>query len=367
MDFSKIKAVENGDLRVIEELKQSDKQIYVYGCAAHAEMICKYLTTSGLAVEGYLVDHCFYKEEFYIDGLKVYDIDDYIGQLDDFNIVIGFCEINKTKFLMQNQQLLKGSYFLIWEHEIGYVWDEQYLTENNEMLSAIYDELADDKSRQVLRELAYSKVNHTNGKLLVIADTNQYFNELTFEKDAAEEIFVDCGAFNGDTIQKYHQFTGGAYKRIYAFEPNQDNRTQLARNTINCHDVVVVPKGAWCEETVLRFDANGSNSCISEQGDNEIEVTSIDKIVGDDKVTFIKMDIEGSELEALKGAYVTIRNNMPKLAICCYHKANDIIDLYTYIKTFDREDCTYSFFLRHHSNGAYETVLYAIPIMRNDR
>lgn len=76
------------------------------------------------------------------------------------------------------------------------------------------------------------------------------------------------------------------------------------------------------------------------------------------------MDVEGSELESLKGAADTIRKNHPKLAICCYHKKEDIIVLYQYIKSFDNDETEYKFYLRHHSNSAYETVLYAIPIKK---
>lgn len=365
MDFSTIKEIDNGDLKIIQQLKKSNKKIYVYGCAAHAEMICKYLINNGLTVEGYFVDHCFYKENFYISGLKVNDIDEYIENLDDYNIVIGFCEISKSKFLLQNQKILKGSYFLIWEHDVGYVWDEKYLTEHNEMLSGIYDELSDEKSRSILKELAYSKVNHVGGRLLELADNNEYFNELTFEIDPTNEIYVDCGAFNGDTILKYIAFTNNKYKKIYAFEPNENNCGQLKENTKEFQNIEIIPKGLWNEEKILKFDFNGSNSSVSEEGENTVAVTMIDNIVGNDKVTFIKMDIEGSELEALKGAKNTIRRNMPKLAICCYHKSDDLINLYSYIKSFNTDDLFYKFYLRHHSNSAYETVLYGIPVKKN--
>ena len=77
------------------------------------------------------------------------------------------------------------------------------------------------------------------------------------------------------------------------------------------------------------------------------------------------MDIEGSELEALQGAAKTIKKNMPKLAICCYHKKNDIVDLYHCVEQFGNSQERYQIYLRHHSNGACETVLYAIPCLRS--
>ena len=64
-------------------------------------------------------------------------------------------------------------------------------------------------------------------------------------------------------------------------------------------NVKIIDKGSWCEDAILFFNSNGSGSFVSEQGEECIQVTSIDAVVKNDKVTFIKMDIEGSELEAL--------------------------------------------------------------------
>lgn len=77
-----------------------------------------------------------------------------------------------------------------------------------------------------------------------------------------------------------------------------------------------------------------------------------------DRVTTIKMDIEGSELEALKGARETIRRDKPKLAICIYHKTEDLWEIPLYIKSLIPE---YRFYIRHHGpSGLYDSVLYAV-------
>ena len=124
--------------------------------------------------------------------------------------------------------------------------------------------------------------------------------------------------------------------------------------------VRVVCKGTWSENTTLYFEAsNDGASHISDQGKDSIEVIKIDDVVDPfERVTFIKMDVEGSELESLKGAEQTIRRDKPKLAICIYHKAEDMYQLPLYIKELVPE---YRLYLRHHSNGDGETVLYAMP------
>lgn len=111
---------------------------------------------------------------------------------------------------------------------------------------------------------------------------------------------------------------------------------------------------------MLTFDSSSDGaSHISDEGDSSIEVMSIDEAInGKEKVTLIKMDVEGAELESLKGAKNTILKDKPKLAICIYHKAQDMIDLPVYIKSLVPE---YKLYIRHHSNGEGETVLYAMP------
>jgi len=80
--------------------------------------------------------------------------------------------------------------------------------------------------------------------------------------------------------------------------------------------------------------------------------------------TFIKMDIEGAELNALKGAEDTIKNNAPKLAICIYHQLNDFWEIPMYLKRIMPE---YSFYVRHHQFDIGGTVLYAVNTSRRDR
>lgn len=119
-----------------------------------------------------------------------------------------------------------------------------------------------------------------------------------------------------------------------------------------------IGKGLWHKKAVMRI-GNGQStwgSSVGSDGDSQIEVTTLDSEVGDDKVTFIKMDIEGSELNALKGARKTIMKYKPRLAICIYHKPEDIYEIPEYILSIVPE---YRFWIRHYSSYTWETVLYA--------
>lgn len=356
----------DSDQEVVRELKECGKPVLIYGNANHAELVWNFLVNNGIKVEAFIVDDQYYQDELYIKTIKVKNIREYEKELNQYSIVIGFCDIMKTRFLMQNESILKSRFYLLWEPLQMYRWDEEYLIKNEEKIREIHYGLADILSKNILKQLIYAKLRVSGKNLLPLADDRQYFNELTYCIDSKNEVFVDCGAFTGDTILKYISFTGGIYKRIYAFEPNMENFVQLKSRVESLDNIELVMQGTWKKKDVLKFEKKGSASqVIAEGGEAEIPVITVDEIVGDDKVTFIKMDVEGSELESLQGAALTISRNMPKLAICCYHKRDDLLALYGYIKSFDNEQWEYRMYLRHHSNSVYETVLYGIPMKKS--
>jgi len=200
-----------------------------------------------------------------------------------------------------------------------------------------------------------------------------------------DEIFVDCGVWYGDTVVQFidkMEAAGKAYKKIYAFEPSESNRVAATKHLSPYINVEIVPKGVWSSETELFFVdslmGNSSHFASAQfQGEDPKEghivpVTSLDlffDLKGNEKPkdmpTFIKMDIEGSEKEALRGAANIIKLAKPKLAICAYHKIEDIYELPQTILGI-RDD--YKFALRAHPSGPdyeaafapYETILYAI-------
>lgn len=183
----------------------------------------------------------------------------------------------------------------------------------------------------------------------------QYFDEVVKLEDG--EIFVDGGCFDFETSELL--LDRHRAEKIYAFEPDSINlkKVQDKVNKMGISDVEIIHAEMWDCNTILHFNTQGSGmSRVDENGENEIEVVAVDEVV-DGKVTFIKMDIEGSELKALHGAEQKIKKYKPKLAICIYHKVEDIIDIPSYIHSLVPE---YKFYIRHYSFGQEETVLYAI-------
>ena len=187
----------------------------------------------------------------------------------------------------------------------------------------------------------------------------QYFGlrEITLEP---EEVFVDGGAYDGMTALSFAKWAGDSFEHIFCFEPDVTNQERCRQRlaTIPTGKTTFVPKGLWCKSSVLHFDSQGGQgSSLAEDGDVSVEVTSLDEELQGQKVTFIKMDVEGAELAALKGAEKIISEQHPKLAICVYHKPEDIFEIPQLLLSYHED---YRFFLRQYALGGAETVLYAI-------
>ena len=186
----------------------------------------------------------------------------------------------------------------------------------------------------------------------------QYFEIWTMCPGMRGEFFADVGALDGSTTEYFlKHFEDG---HAYVLEPNP-KQFQITRESLRDYpQAELFPYGAYDENTRLMFDidaADVSSARISENGTVSVEVRRLDDLLENRPVTFLKMDIEGSELAALRGAERIIREQRPKLAICVYHKPEDMWEIPSFILSCHPD---YKLYLRHHSMLADETVLYAV-------
>ena len=205
----------------------------------------------------------------------------------------------------------------------------------------------------------------------------QYFDTgvVNINKD---EIFVDGGAWQGDTIEKITSSYLDKFQKIYSFEPDGENFAVLKDKLKNYTDknIVLEKKGLFNYTGFVDFISLGSpesyisnNNIISsfsgdiDRGDIKTQVTKLPVVTIDqyfkdkEPPTFIKMDIEGAEISALAGARKTISRHRPKLAICIYHKPNDLWEIPLLIKKMNDR---YKIYIRHYSQELGETVCYAM-------
>lgn len=353
------------DQAVIDELRYRKHPVLIYGNMVYAIETMHFLQAHGINVEAFIVDGWANKSEK-IEDIPVKLVDEVIHHIEEYDVVIGFQNIEKCRAMLELQQWLKTNVYMLWEPIAHVEWKHEWYVKHISDFVEARECLADGLSKQTLDAMIEAREKGNVEQLIKLARPDQYFNYLMYEKDSSEEVFLDCGAFNGDTILAYNQFTGGRFKKIIVFEPEKTNVEAIRKNTEKIGNINIVEKGLWNKETTLHFTSDSSASRIEESGTTSVEVTSIDSVMDGKMVSFIKMDIEGAEYEALCGAKNTISKWMPKLAVCVYHKCDDIFKFISFLKEFTDGRKKYSFYLRHHTCAAYETVLYAVPEKKND-
>jgi FkbM family methyltransferase len=241
---------------------------------------------------------------------------------------------------------------------------ENYLRKKAKILresnvERIFPLLADERSRDTLNKILRNLERGDFDFSGVNCNEPMYFNDIFKDQLVGDEVFADMGAYDGETVINFILYTRGKYKKIYAFEPDDRNFALMSAEIQDLRETVLINAGCYDAAGRTPFDARAtmSSKILANAGD---ESASIDTVASDtifkEPVTFIKMDIEGAEYKALLGAQRTIKACKPKLAISVYHKGDDLIKIPSLIREFVPE---YRLFLRHHTDGPSDTVLYA--------
>lgn len=335
----------------------------LYGAGIYAKEVEKFLQSHSVDVYGYFVDDGYLLADHYCDN-RVYSLEQIKSMYVRFNVVIAYCGNHKSTLIKFNelkcQQIVSVRFFdcRFWERFTELNW--HYLQNNIDSFQKIYDWFEDGLSKTTFINYINTKLAFDCSNLNDIRSYPQYFPDCLPEfTPSYDDIFIDAGAYTGDTLAAFMTKTKKqGCKKYYAFEPDAYNAQQLSSFICeqNLKFVEVMHCGLWSQPDILRFEgAHQTRSLISDSGKTTIKVESIDRLALG--ASFIKMDIEGAELEALKGASNQIKKFKPKLAIALYHKPGDLLDIPFFIKSLCPE---YKFYLRIHSPMSEELVLYAI-------
>lgn len=240
----------------------------------------------------------------------------------------------------------------------------QALVEHRQDFEWLYGRLSDYRSKKILLNLLSYWLFSDYRRISQIMDKSfhQYFDLDLIHCDK-NEVFVDVGAFIGDTMVDYVNMYGAeCYKRIYCYEIMPANVEYINRNieVFHLENVVVREKGASDRsgELYITGDEVTSVKKLAESGEIKIPTVAIDDDI-EEPVTFIKMDIEGGEEKALLGCRKKILESHPKLALSVYHNHKDIWKL---ARIIEQTDPSYRFYLRYHGESLLPTeyLLYAI-------
>lgn len=341
------------------------KEIAIVGAADEGVRLAALCSEFGIAIRA-IADDSPSKHGQIIEGCKVSSVDSLTGLPRDLPIIVashrsllpvrrlramGFRTVAPFMVL----QLLDPSSFTPQMFHNRLLED---LCENLDKYRDLGLKLADDASRKVLAAVIAYRMDCDPEALGEVVEWDLYGpNELL--EYSNDEVYVDGGAFDGDSIRLFIERVGGKYSRVLGFEPDPVTYMRLKSNFTNEPRVEPINAGLHKESGTLRFDDAGTRgSILVETGGIEVPVVSLDGVLDGERVSYIKMNIEGAEIDALHGGVKSIMQWSPKLAISAYHLADHLWRIPLTISEI-RPD--YKIYFRQHDGGIIETVVFAIP------
>ncbi len=247
------------------------------------------------------------------------------------------------------------------KHVLGNTFNDYCIDvlNNKEEYIKLYHILADQESKDTLLNILAYKVsfdrNYLEYNFRPMQD--QYLDSQLLNL-SEEEVVADCGAYFGDSALAYFKYKNKA-KKYFLIEPDPQNIASAKRifSKENYENIEYLQVATSSENKLVSFDySSGGGGSISENGVNKIQLIKIDDLIKE-PLTYLKMDIEGSESDTLKGAEKQIKSNKPKLGVCAYHKPGDLWQLTNQVLAM-RSD--YKVYLRLYFSGFCEAVLYFV-------
>jgi FkbM family methyltransferase len=387
-----------------KELLKTNEEVIVYGAGSGGREVSECLLLHGVTTEFFCDSNPDLIGKTLL-GKPIISFEQLFKSYKDRFIVVG---VQKPKKIVYESLVSKGF------NRVGIIQnDEQFyyylqfprwkieileLTPHANKISQVYEMLADQKSKDIfINRLStltsyadfasyknYCKLSnypsaYPESKKIFSAnfENQMYFDNDLITLKPGEVNLVDCGAYDGDSFIEFQKSLEKLQIKdsfVYCFEPDLLNFQKLRTNLSGYKNVDFFQLGVWNEKTTLKFASSNlmyqTESCVvrteerlskviqATESDSSIEVDSIDNLLYPNRVNIIKMDVEGSESEALLGAQKTIKKHHPQLIISTYHKKDDLWNLPLLIKNMSPD---YKFYIRHFSFSWSETVLIAIP------
>lgn len=315
-----------------------------------------------------------------IDGLQVISPEEAAGKYGSTCAFVVTIWNTEHSFIQTRKQLsalnckkIVSAVLLRWKYAesfLPFFWLDlpSKTIEKADLIRSAFSLWADEFSRtEYLAQLRFRILGDFDPLSAPVAQESYFPDDIFSLRE--DEVFVDCGAFNGITLQQFLKRQKSFKGKIAAFEPDPANFEDLRKYVADLpagvkENTHIRPFAVGSRKGKVHFDATGTmGSTISENGSLEIELVTLDECLAEANLTpsYIKMDIEGSEMEALAGARKIIQDNAPILAICLYHRYDDLWNIPLFISSLSSQ---YRLFLRPHEIEGWQLVCYAVPLSR---
>lgn len=342
------------NLSVWEKLAETQEPIIMYGTGNGADKVVDVLESLDIKLSGVTASSGFVRERFF-RGLPVKSLEYFEEKYSDFTIIITFgtsiSDVMENIFsISKKHRVLVPCVPVIGTK----IFDRRFLENYEEEINYAYSLLADDFSRKIYK----GYVNFQFGgdiSLLKEIETDESEAYTQILKLSDKETFVDIGAYRGDTVEKFLNYTDRKYKNIVAAEPDKKTFLKLLKNCESLKNFNGLNVAVTDFDGEIGFSSlEGRQSAVG--GENMIKSLSLPTLCKGIEPSFIKIDSEGCEIEILKGGENILKEYKPKMNIAAYHKSEDIFKLPILLKNINPD---YKIYLRHHPYiPAWDTLFY---------
>ena len=324
-----------------EKIKECGKSVVIYGMGNGADKVLDEFIRLEIPVIGVTASDDFVRGQSF-RGFKVKKLSEFEG---DFIVAVAFAScipdvMNHIYSLCEKYRVIVPCVPVFGND----IFNRDFIEKNKAEIERAYELFEDEESKRIYRGC----VEFMFGGELDVLESITSNKDEAFEnilKLNNEEIFLDLGAYRGDTVEEFLHYTKGKYESIIALEPDRRSYKKLVAYAENKKNIVTVQKAVSGKDSVAFFNAAaGRQSSFSDKGD-EIETVTVDTLAVDKNITYLKMDVEGAEYEVFCGAEKTLKTQKPKLNIALYHKSEDIFLLPLKIASINPE---YRFYIRKH-------------------
>ncbi len=323
-----------------DKIKKSSKPVLIYGMGNGADKVIDELHRLEIPILGVTASDAFVRGQQF-RGFTVKKLSEFEG---DFIIAVAFAScipevMEHILFLADKYELLVPCVPVIGDEIINSDFVEKYKSKIEKAYS-----LFDAESQRVLAGcLEFLLGGDLKMLISVTTDKDEVFENILNLSES--EYYLDLGAYKGDTIDELLHYTGGKYSSIIAVEPDVKTFRKLESHVGDMPDVFLLRKAVYSFDGMVNFNsAAGRQSSISNSG-VETESVTIDELCNGKEVTYIKMDVEGAEIDAIIGAKETLVTKKPKLNIALYHKFTDLFEIPLLIHSINPD---YKFHIRRH-------------------
>lgn len=350
---------------VWKSLKRERRPIIIYGMGNGADKLLWQFEKYGISYADFMASDGFVRGHFF-HGIRVKGLREIQSLYPEFVIVLSFAS-NREEVLSLFSSLDSSFDMYIPDMPVAgnAYFTSEFYNENYAKIALAYEALQDDFSKNLYASILHFKLSGKLRWLLSFCSKKEEIYSILSEKDV--RVALDGGAYNGDTAKEFlSEFAN--ISRILAVEPDPKTFRRLCRTASGEFfgaekiEPINAALGSHEGECIVHASGNRNTSLVGasyEYKEETIPALTIDKICEKTAPDFIKLDIEGEELNALLGAVKTIREYSPALLISLYHRSEDIFSLILYMR---ESYPNYRLYLRRIACvPAWEIDLLALP------